>query len=68
MLEEKRYRLLEMLLDRFQWVRRRAKGYWVKHSSGPWVKFTDLEAANLIKMGIDFKKDGYTVEDWRENV
>lgn len=65
-----KYSWLELnFADKWQWVRKRSKHFWVKDigNSYRWVKFTNWEIENYFGGRVEqfYKKKEYLVEDWR---
>lgn len=67
-----KYTWLELYFaERWPWVRKRAKAFWVRQlPDGLWVRFNDEEMRVLETYGVDFTKFKFKpdmeVEDWRE--
>ena len=67
-----KYTWLELYFaDRWPWVRKRAKAFWVRQlPSGLWVRFNDEEMELFRALGVDFSKfkagPELECEDWRE--
>ncbi len=64
-----KYTWLELLFcDRWQWVRKKSKQFWVKdkkEAGALWVKFTNKELDWYKEHGVDFNHPDCIIEDWR---
>lgn len=63
-----KYTVLELLFaNRWQWVRKRAKAFWVKdiRPDWHWIRFNSDEMELIESIHATFPPDKFLVEDWR---